>query len=187
MKTLPYLALFALLLTTCSKEQVETLPPATQVGANTFGCKVNGKNWIPNGGPGFGGPKPIEGGFVVRIISGNAGNPQERVVINVNAYKKNGEIINLYINKRQTGYYQFNSITAILPYSNYPPNYGAFANSQGWFITNDKSTGEINITRCDTVNAILSGTFSFKAALHSDPSQRVEVTDGRFDINLRTL
>ena len=27
----------------------EKLPKATQTGANTFGCKIDGKSWIPDG------------------------------------------------------------------------------------------------------------------------------------------
>lgn len=36
-----------LLLSTCKDEDV--LPAATQSGRNTFGYKVNGKVWLPNG------------------------------------------------------------------------------------------------------------------------------------------
>ncbi|MFN2438829.1 MAG: hypothetical protein ABR503_06485, partial [Chitinophagaceae bacterium] len=32
----------------CEKE-VDELPPATQIGANTFGARVKGKLWIPQG------------------------------------------------------------------------------------------------------------------------------------------
>ena len=44
------LLVLTLMSTKCEKEKPEpTLPPATQTGANTFGCKVNGKVYIPNG------------------------------------------------------------------------------------------------------------------------------------------
>ena len=35
-------------LASCKKEVME-LPPATQTGANTFGAKVNGSLWVPQG------------------------------------------------------------------------------------------------------------------------------------------
>ncbi|MEJ7914030.1 MAG: hypothetical protein WKF70_12800 [Chitinophagaceae bacterium] len=38
-----------------SKSELEQLPPATQTGAETFGCLVNGKAFKPKGSP-FGGP-----------------------------------------------------------------------------------------------------------------------------------
>lgn len=44
----------------CSKDQ---LPGVTQEGNNTFGCKINGKNWVPHGGGGFSGIDPVYGGY----------------------------------------------------------------------------------------------------------------------------
>ena len=49
--------LFSLLLSAphCKKDRFE-LPPETTTGANTFGCKVNGKVFVPrdgNGRPGL--------------------------------------------------------------------------------------------------------------------------------------
>jgi hypothetical protein len=34
----------------CKKQQENKLPAATQNGANTFGCLIDGKAWIPSGG-----------------------------------------------------------------------------------------------------------------------------------------
>ena len=42
----------------CKKEHEDTLPPATQTGAGTFGCKINGKIFIPKGSNGNGTPNP---------------------------------------------------------------------------------------------------------------------------------
>ncbi|TAD92861.1 MAG: hypothetical protein EAY75_01615 [Bacteroidetes bacterium] len=43
-----------LLAASCKKDkladELSKLPPATQTGANTFGCLVNGKAWVPQGG-----------------------------------------------------------------------------------------------------------------------------------------
>lgn len=48
-----------LLAANCKKPKhenpIDQLPPETQIGANTFGCLVDGKAFIPNGDP-FGGP-----------------------------------------------------------------------------------------------------------------------------------
>ena len=44
------IATFLLLGSSCKKDklvnEIDKLPPATQTGANTFGCLVNGKAWI---------------------------------------------------------------------------------------------------------------------------------------------
>ena len=48
----PYLPLLAALLglSQCTKDDPEAgLPSATQTGANTFGCLVNGQVWTPKG------------------------------------------------------------------------------------------------------------------------------------------
>ena len=47
----------------CKKDKtpenpVDQLPPETQIGANTFGCLVNGKVYIPKGFSGTGTPNP---------------------------------------------------------------------------------------------------------------------------------
>ncbi len=40
--------LFLCVLFSCKKDVAE-LPPATETGANTFGAKVNGELWVPQG------------------------------------------------------------------------------------------------------------------------------------------
>ena len=44
----------------CKKDKAseDQLPPATQTGANTFGCLVNGKVFVPKGYDGTGRPNP---------------------------------------------------------------------------------------------------------------------------------
>ena len=48
--------------------------------------------------------------------------------------------------------------------------------------TDSLNTGAITITKFDTINHIVSGTFYFKAKLE-DGTETVNVTDGRFDIS----
>ncbi len=40
--------LLAVLLSSCSKYDQDILPPVTQIGANTFGCKIDGKSFYVN-------------------------------------------------------------------------------------------------------------------------------------------
>ena len=61
MKNILSITMLALLCAaSCKKENKneDQLPPATQTGANTFGCLVNGKVWIPKGFSGTGTPNP---------------------------------------------------------------------------------------------------------------------------------
>jgi hypothetical protein len=61
MKQMPILSLSVLLLicfAQCKKTStnpIDQLPPATQIGANTFGCLINGQAFTP-GGSGLSGP-----------------------------------------------------------------------------------------------------------------------------------
>ena len=47
-----------LIFASCKKENEDTLPPATQTGAGTFGCRINGKVYVPKGNSGTGAPNP---------------------------------------------------------------------------------------------------------------------------------
>ena len=60
-----------LLFNNCKKNEQDALPPATQNGANTFGCLVNGKPWVSTGKPASlfnSGTKAIEGGYILRSL-----------------------------------------------------------------------------------------------------------------------
>ena len=50
MKATLILVLWLPLAVGCKKNELNALPPETQVGANTFGCLVNGKAWVPKKG-----------------------------------------------------------------------------------------------------------------------------------------
>ena len=55
MKIYPLLLAALLGLSQCKKNDinpVDQLPPATQTGANTFGCLVNRQVWLPKGNNG---------------------------------------------------------------------------------------------------------------------------------------
>ena len=62
MKAILMILLWLPMLAACKKNELNALPPATQVGANTFGCLVDGKAWVPSG-KGLFSDKPLEGGY----------------------------------------------------------------------------------------------------------------------------
>ena len=170
------LAFFALsLLFSCKRE--DPLPAATRKGANIFGCKVNGKVWIPDGGGGFGGIKPIEGGYY-EDVDGNRAN------VYIYTYRSDKTKIDIYLrNVTKVGVYQLNQSTGIRFTELRPLNYGAYFPDPGQaFVTNPQYTGTVTVTRADTVNYIVSGTFEF-TVYDPDSKQTVHITDGRFDID----
>ncbi len=177
------LSVLALLLfSTCQKDK---LPPETQEGKNTFGCKINGKNWVPDGGPGFAGAKPISGGFVVMYDE----QKKEFVAIEIKANSSNGETVGFYLSTHLIGNYDLNADTPIKPFSFTPKNYGLyFSESKSQYVTNSKATGIVTVTQSGlSKTGIISGTFSFRCSNVKNPNETVEITNGRFDINVRTL
>ena len=150
----------------CNKDD---LTKATQKGANTFSCKVNGNIFKPFHEAGlFNDPtvlsvrNDVQGGFGV---SAENQESSESVFLESPYLTKTG-VYKLYAEHPNRGIYNYRIITG---------------NDPGVYTTDSTYTGELTITRCDTVNGIYSGTFYFTAY---DPAtdKTVSVTDGRFDI-----
>jgi hypothetical protein len=180
MRNLSVICLFACLGIVSLSCQKEKLPKPSQSGANTFGCKINGKNWVPHSTGGFGGTEPTIGGF---FYSAN-----NRPDVWITAYDDRTSIDLFLNNVTSTGEYLLNQTTQPIPPSTRPANYGAYfidgntiADPDYAYITSRQYTGKVTITRAGTVNRIVSGTFEF-TAYDSDSKQTVRITDGRFDI-----
>lgn len=157
----------------------EPLPRATQFGANTFGCKINGKTYIPDGGGSFSGIKPINGG--ISVISAN---PLIRGIY-IRTYRSSKESLSFFINNYKTGSYELNANTSPSPLNF--ESFGLYQIASGQvYMTSSINTGRVTITKADTITGIVSGSFSFKAGavdLNGNPNGTgtVEVTEGRFD------
>ena len=153
---------------------VDQLPPATQTGANTAGCLVNGEPFTPKGYITGGNlPRYYNGDvFLLGIIRRGEDNTRRGILIELQPleiplevgkfYLLNTEIFNDTI---RTGIYHIGSAP--------PPR-------PGFYQTNDSITGELIITHHDFDNAILSGVFWFDAV--NSEGEIVEVREGRFDV-----
>jgi hypothetical protein len=146
------------------------LPNATQEGKNIFACRVNGENWISEKG--------------IRKIGGE-GVSNERIYVSGNLSE--GElsferfVINIYDNVNKEEIFLFND--TILRYVEYSTlNNDCFYKNGGYGTSRAKSyEGKLTLTKFDTINKILSGTFWFN--INTDYCDTMKVTDGRFDIN----
>ena len=174
----PSLLLLVTLLFGCG----EKLPKPTQKGANTFGCKIDGKKWVPDGRKGlFSSLKPISGGFYA--ISPY---PVYKRGIYLLTISNDNQQVNLYLNDSKAKSYSLSIDTQPNPVNIYPSDYGYYQAGNGnTYITSSYYTGSITISKADTVTGIISGTFEFTAG--DTKGQTVKITDGRFDINTRTL
>ena len=174
---LPALAL--LLLTQCKKaapDPVSQLPPATQTGANTFGCLLNGQPWTP---------------------SGNYGPPNFRLTydpgyhngtLQIKAYRFAGVNNNIYqiltfgaTHVSQPGAYSFalggeNGVIYM------DTGQAAPCNQYSYFSSLTYQSGTLVITRFDLAQHVIAGTFSFK--LFRPGCDTLRFTQGRFDYKL---
>lgn len=168
---------FTLIIFASCKKSVSELPEATQTGANTFGLKLNGNYWVPQH---FG---ITNTGTILEARFTGLGD----FVLNARNFAsepKESEF-NIYIkNMSTTGTYQLNANTNI-----YPNQSGSYAyylkreiNPLNEWITSSKYTGTVTITKRDTINHIVSGTFEFTAGSIDSSASPITVTDGRFDV-----
>jgi hypothetical protein len=170
---LPALALA--LLTQCQKadsDPVDQLPPATQTGANTFGCLVNGQVWTPKGYDGtsnytvYFDPNYRKGTLNISTYRYEVGNSASRqdIILFSDSLKSVGSY-SLTIQNHQEALY-----------------YGA--RGQCEFRQNGVHyrRGSLTITRLDLSAGIISGTFAF--TLYKPGCDSVRVTQGRFDKKL---
>ncbi|MFY0483182.1 hypothetical protein ACI6PS_11295 [Flavobacterium sp. PLA-1-15] len=148
-----------------STNPIDQLPPPTQIGANTFGCLLDGKVFKPGTGP-----NPLD--CVYQLINGE-------YYFSLQANKRDTENNTILIGL-STNAKQINQNTTYALAGNIPANaYGTYALA-GIFNTTDDANyiGEMTITYLN--NQIVSGTFwfdvlDFQGNLH-------EIREGRFDM-----
>ena len=162
----------------CQKDPVDPLrdlPEATQTGANTIGCLVNGQRM-----------EPVTDAFnadpihVIRFPSGRL-----EVYFTHNKGKLNRLIILSVPRLRQAGTYALNqpanpSFPTINPAYGYYSTYNPEPDSR--YLTGPTARGQLIVTRFDSVAQIVAGTFEFTAQ-HTSGPDTVRVTHGRFDLH----
>jgi len=187
-------SLFLLLLISCSKDNPSnepnlTLPPETQVGANTFGCNINGKLLVPRGNGTYNGDYPA-------ILWGDPGgsiNYYELDIMDLKSTKAGKIFIHMQgIHQMGIGTYVIDESNGQTSIDGYDHNYmhcrifNEQTNSFQYYRSYANS-GILKITRYDFTNRIISGTFSGKLRNSVNPADEIEVTQGRFDIKWNTL
>jgi hypothetical protein len=192
--------LFLLLaLSSCSKPdnstQQDILPEATTTGANTAGCYINGELLIPKNGSQAIGGSPAYG------LKTGAGNNFHPPVIGDDYFyiriadlsNKGGDDIYIQINNMVLGIGNYNISQSNGDYYDDGPNnpqiiahiYDGVNMGQTFY--SEKNSGIITITRFDYPNGIYSGTFYATLYNKDNPSEKIQVKDGRFDIKIATL
>lgn len=179
MKNIFLLSYSLLILFSACKKEVTELAPETQTGANTFGAKINGEFWAPQG---FG-PFPANDILEARLM------PDKDLYINARnfASSPNESEFQIFLkNVTTTGTYLLNT-TVTFPSSS--ANYVYFVKRnltpKNEWLTSASHTGAVTITRIDTMALIVSGTFQFSALNISNTPEPITITEGRFDIKMK--
>jgi hypothetical protein len=157
----------------CKKDQpiapIDTLPPLTTEGKNTFGCLVNGKPFISN-----------YKGSSMNVVPAFYYDTK-RFVIDATMIDENdilsqtGFIFHLTHN---TGEYQMYGIaTDSRSYTLYDPNVECNV-----YYNDIENLGTVNVTFLDTIKRIISGTFQMDLINNDCTVPVLKVSDGRFDV-----
>lgn len=169
MKTVITTGLLLLSLFACNDREQDTnvLPEATQTGANTAGCLVDGKVWVATTKyltPFSNYAEQNNGHYIISLTL----KSREETYRNSISIKLS--LNNLVLDKEYS-----------LPYSdNTSENFANYQDINGDdFYASTVVPGKIKITRLDIPKNIVSGTFEFKAV--NKDGNVINITDGRFD------
>jgi hypothetical protein len=197
MKTI-FVALLIVIFTSCSKPdnstQQDILPEATTTGANTAGCYINGELLIPkNGSQAIGGPDLYGLNFNAGINFWPNKNDYWQLEI-ANKKYTNGSGVILWIKNMSigNGKYIVDQSNGGL-YNDGPNNNQIIAGIKTDGINktyySSPNSGIIKITRSDLATgvSIYSGIFNATLYNKDNPSEKIQITDGRFDFNYITL
>lgn len=186
------LFLFALTFANCeNNDPQEQLPPITQTGANTFGAIVDGNLFIPKTSYTFTPGSSERKGL--RVLYGenfNNTNGDDKWIIKANNYKDSPETyIYIYIPTLKN-----NKTSHIINVSDGSET-SNLSNAHIYSLINlgnrqyrsFNDSGNLEFSRLDIANGIYSGTFSVKLKNKDDANDIIEITNGRFDIDLNTV
>lgn len=182
------LALILLLLlsaASCKKNKIkDPLPPATQTGANTMGCYVNEKPWLPD---------TRDNGSIPRLkaISAVFWNTSSQLLFTFYRQRDgDNQNLDIYLKKfAGIGDYHMDGISKII---GVPGSYGELnnyiyfsdRNINKRYVTNAHFQGTVKISYYNEIERIISGTFQFKAQNYDGNLDSVVVTSGRFDCKI---
>lgn len=153
----------------CEDDSLKQLPPATQEGKNTFGCLIDGEVFMANRGGLFSsaiGVEYLAPDYFRTSGSGSLNSCEDDDVSHIYLYINDSSII---------------SIGDIIYLGSNFRKSGSVIKCGTEFKTFNEYSGELEITKLDTLNKIISGTYWFDAK--SEEGEVVEIRDGRFDIN----
>ncbi|HEY2722409.1 MAG TPA: hypothetical protein VGI82_11825 [Chitinophagaceae bacterium] len=171
------LLFFAIILCLCSKHKdnsSQQLPPVTETGKNIFGCNIDGSVWLPHFSCGGLSTDPC-GEIFTNISHAVPGKPAISIEISASVkYPDNSVSYFLFTSPNGTGIQTIGEKIDSVSFEYFKP--GSIQ-----YVRNPQNVNDhFFISKLDTINKIISGTFG--ATLYRSPTDSVKVTDGRFDL-----
>ncbi len=179
-----YFILMLIATISCKKStQSLELPPITESGNNTFGCKVNGQVWVPYWRFSSIWTEPPELDYLIQPIDSISSLPI-KILINA-GNSTNGQS---YFSFRQ-GYllsdhiYGPGNIIDSLTIEYMLGSGTTYSNFQVYQVSS--TPRYFQISKLDTTNKIVSGTFAFTLyTSNNNTLDSMVITDGRFDLQI---
>jgi len=173
------IGLLSLVFLISCKKNVDELPAATQSGANTFGCRIDGNIWVPQKNPVFPGADILESMQL----------PNKDLYIRARNFNSspNETEFEIFIKEMDgPGVYTFNTtLSAPNTAASYIYYVKRNINPQNEWMTSASYTGTVTITAYDTVQRFVSGTFQLQAINLYNAPMPITVSDGRFDVKIQ--
>lgn len=179
----PLLLALSSLFAACKKDapqdELSKLPPATQTGANTFGCLVNGKAWVAQTDCKF----LCDPSFAMYYDNSNGGyiGITADWVNTSTGIKQRIDLIFDSTNHKVDHLITIDKPLSIARFINYTDQ-GNCSKYERFVDSTVVHSGLVNITKYDLQNGIISGKFSFTLTKPGCPT--LAITDGRFDKKL---
>ena len=172
---------FLIFLTVISCKKDYHFPDITQDGKGTFGCIIDGKKYVPERQDFIFGQKVIS-----TRLSALDGGKYYLLVISVSNDKTDtfGYVKIAYhgvLDNLRAGKYSVTDPTIIGGGFSAENNQGLFLQER--YSTTENTEGTITILKFDRKARIISGTFEFPM-FHNETAERIEVTEGRFDLKI---
>lgn len=200
MKKLKYLSFLGLILliAACGNDDIPkptpepqpTLPPITSNGSGTFGAMINGEVWVPKYHTTWGADLYTPRAGYMEIDLTNLGLYQGSFGFAAGQHfpETNTDVIlNFFVDTiYTTGEYEFTSFIIPNEYSTYYKKYRRDNNDNdnpydAFYFINNPSVNKLNLTRLDTINNIVSGTFEVDL-IDTITGDIMEIREGRFDL-----
>ncbi len=154
------------------------LPPATQEGKNTIGCKVNGKVWVPR--------EALGALFYndIRVMFSEKGK-DEYSSIELNLVDIDEKIQDWMLFEFRPIYLQpmdYHTSSDTSDAKRFCVSMHRSGDPYNIDYSKTNYANQFSVTKVDTIHNFFSGTFKFTVYNKDNPKDSLKITDGRFDL-----